>query len=98
MRLVSASPRETHVMTWVLRVPKGNRDIVPGKPAFWRIPKGTFQRRAAAPPSGPLLGSWLTPTTDALPKATSRTAGGRLLRRSVEMLREPHGLSHWDPI
>ncbi len=51
-----------------------------------------------APPSGPLLGSWLTPTTGALPKATPRTAGGRLLRRSVEMLREPHGLSYRDPI
>jgi hypothetical protein len=68
------------------------------KARFWRIPKGTFQRRAATPPSGPRLGSWLTPTTGALPKATPRTAGGRLLRGSVEMLREPHGLSHWDPI
>ncbi len=75
-----------------------DRDIVPGKPAFWRILKGTFQRRAAAPPSGPLLGSWLTPTTDALPKATPRTAAGRLLRRSVEIFCGPHGFSYWDPI
>ena len=63
--------------------------IIPGKTAFGRGFKGTFQRRAAAPPSGPLLGSWPTPTTGTLPKATPRAAGGRLLRRSVEMLWGP---------
>ncbi len=69
--------------------------VVPRKSAFSLRFKGTSQRRAAAVPSGPLLGSWPIPTTGTLPKATPRAASGRFLRRSFELLREPHGILHW---
>ncbi len=74
---------------------KWTRLIIPRLGAFSRKFKGTSQRRAAAAPSGPLLGSWPIPTTGTLPKATPSAAGGRFLRRPFELFRDPHGMIYW---